>query len=622
MRRMLLAVLAAALVAAPAAAHQAPAPTKQPTAVGVGGGAATVDPRATQAAIDVLRHGGNAVDAAVSAAGVLGVVEPYSCGIGGGGFMTVYSARDGTVHTIDSRETAPAAMRNEAFAGLQTFEAQRVSGMSVGVPGTVRAWQKALREFGTWPLRRALQPGIVAASRGFTVDQTFFTQTDEAKAIFADFPATAALYLDPDGSPRDIGTVVRNPDLARTYALIAHEGADAFYSGPVAQAIVDTVQHPPLRAGSTRSVRPGVMELSDLAGYEALDREPTKVSYDGVDVYGMGPPSSGGSTVGEILNILAARAQSDGSLGTLPREQALHLYLEASRYSYADRGAYLADPGFVSVPLEGLLDPGYAQQRAQLIQPTAANPPVVTAGTPPGAPPAAAVRATRLGSTTNMTVTDRWGNVVDYTFTIEQTGGNGMVVPGYGFLLNNELTDFNLTTSATDPNAAGLSTGANRVQPGKRPRSSIAPTIVLRNGRPFLALGSPGGASIITTVAQILVNRLDFAMTLPDAIAAARLSQRNGATTQTEAAFLTTPEAAALQGRGHSFVVNTGTGAEIGAATAIEFLGRGLVQVAAEPSRRGGGSAMVVRGAGGPHGHDGRHHMRPPHDVKTPGARR
>ena len=257
MRRLLLPVLAAALIAAPAAAHQAPAPTKQPTAVGVGGGAATVDAQATQAAIDVLRRGGNAVDAAIGAAGVLGVVEPYSCGIGGGGFMTVYSARDGKVHTIDSRETAPAAMQQNAFAGLERFEAQRVSGMSVGVPGTVRAWQKALQEFGTWPLReRAGSPGIAAAQHGFAVDPTFFQQTDEAKAIFADFPATAALYLDPDGSPRDVGTVIRNPDLARTYELIARQGPDAMYSGPLAQAIVDTVKHPPLRPGSTRQRAP------------------------------------------------------------------------------------------------------------------------------------------------------------------------------------------------------------------------------------------------------------------------------------------------------------------------------------------------------------------------------
>ena len=252
MRRLLLSALAAALVAAPAAAHQTPAPTKQPTAVGVGGGAATVDAQGTQAAIDALRRGGNAVDAAIAAAGVLGVVEPYSCGIGGGGFMTVYTARDGEVHTIDARETAPAAMKNDAFVGLQSFEAQRVSGVSVGVPGTLRAWQKALDDYGTWPLRRALQSGIAAAQHGFTVDQTFFNQTDEAKAIFGDFPATAALYLDPDGSPRDVGTVIRNPDLARTYALIARKGAEALYSGPLAHAIVDTVKHPPLRPGATR----------------------------------------------------------------------------------------------------------------------------------------------------------------------------------------------------------------------------------------------------------------------------------------------------------------------------------------------------------------------------------
>jgi gamma-glutamyltranspeptidase/glutathione hydrolase len=583
MRRMLIAVLAAALVAAPAAlAHHPPASAaKQPTAVGRAGAAATVDQQGTQAAIDALRRGGNAVDAAIAAAGVLGVVEPYSCGVGGGGFLSVYTARDGTVHTIDARETAPAKMDADAFVGLTPFEQQRVSGMSVGVPGTVRAWQDALDEYGTWSLGRALKPGIATALHGFTVDQTFFNQTDEAKAIFADFPATAALYLDPDGTPRDVGTVIRNPDLAKTYALLAHDGPDALYSGPLAQAIVDTVQHPPLRPGATRTVRPGVMELSDLAGYRAVDREPTHVGYRGLDVYGMAPPSSGGSTVGEILNILEGYPMS-----TLAREQALHYFIEASRYAYADRGAFVADPGFVSVPLAKLLSDAFAAQRRDKITETAATSPV-----PPGDPdavPDGSASATRVGSTTNLTVSDRWGNVVDYTFTIEQTGGNGMVVPGYGFLLNNELTDFNLDA------ATGATSGANAVQPGKRPRSSIAPTIVLRDGKPFLALGSPGGASIITTVAQILVNRLDFGMSLPDAIAAPRVSQRNAATTQTEAAFLGTPEAAALQARGQAFTVSTGTAAEIGAATGIEFLGKGAALAAAEPVRRGGGSAMAL----------------------------
>jgi gamma-glutamyltranspeptidase/glutathione hydrolase len=595
MRRMLLAVAAAGLlfvIPAAAPARDSAPTVKQPTSVGTGGAAASVDPLATEAAIDTLRHGGNAVDAAVAAAGVLGVVEPYSCGLGGGGFMTIYSARDGKVHTIDSRETAPAAMTptgaTTSFDGLTTFEAQRVSGMSVGVPGTLRAWESALREFGSMPLSKLLKPGIDTAKHGFTVDETFFSQTDAAKAIFADFPATAALYLDPDGTPRDAGTVIRNPDLARTYQSIAKNGPSAFYGGPLAQAIVNTVQHPPLRPGATRTARPGVMTLADLAGYKTVDRDPTKIGYRGLDVYGMAPPSSGGSTIGEALNILEGF-----DLAHLPRDEALHDYLEATRYAYADRGAFVGDPAFVSVPLAGLLSDSFAAERRALIKPTAATSPV-----PPGNPsddpkpaPDNSASAVRVGSTTNMTVTDRAGNVVEYTFTIEQTGGNGMVVPGYGFLLNNELTDFNLDPDGTSP------ASANQVQGGKRPRSSIAPTIVLRDGKPFLATGSPGGATIITTVLQILLNRVDFGMTLPEAIAAPRVSQRNTAAADVEQEFLDQADlVAALEARGQAF---SDKPAEIGAATGIEFLGDGRTLAAAEPVRRGGGSAMVVNPGGG-----------------------
>ncbi|HXS45693.1 MAG TPA: gamma-glutamyltransferase [Solirubrobacteraceae bacterium] len=579
------------LALVPAAPARPSAAAKAPTAIGFGGGAATVDVDGTRAAIHVLRRGGNAVDAAVAAAGVLGVVEPYSCGIGGGGFMLVYSARDRRVHTIDSRETAPAAMTPNAFEGLTSFEAQRVSGMSVGVPGTVRAWQKALGEYGTWSLRRALRPGIRVARRGFTVDPTFFEQTLEAEKIFADFPSTAALYLDADGTPRDVGATIRNPDLARTYRLVARGGPGAFYSGALARAIVDTVRHPPLRAGATRAVRPGLMTLADLARYRAVDRPPTKVTHRGLDVYGMGPPSSGGSTVGEALNILAAIEREHGPLASMPRELALHYYLEASRYAYADRGDYLGDPDYVSVPLAGMLDPAYAAQRAALITARAADPPVVAPGEPPGATSTApSVQTAHLGSTTNLTVSDRYGNVVDYTFTIEQTGGNGMVVPGYGFLLNNELTDFNLASNGSSPPSA------NQVAGGKRPRSSIAPTIVLRGDRPVLAVGSPGGASIITTVLQILVNRLDLGLSLPEAIAAPRLSQRNSATTQSEAPPLETPEQPALEARGQVLKPTTDppSAAYIGAATGLERFRHGLVLAAAEPFRRGGGSALVA----------------------------
>ena len=265
------------------------------------------------------------------------------------------------------------------------------------------------------------------------------------------------------------------------------------------------------------------MELSDLAAYKAIDREPTHIGYRGLDIYGMAPPSSGGSTVGEILNILEGYPTS----ARCRASRRCTYYLEASRLAYADRGAFLADPGYMSVPLAQLLSDRVRGAAAGKIAETAATSPV-PAGDPSAVTDTSA-STTRVGSTTNLTVSDRWGNVVDYTFTIEQTGGNGMVVPGYGFLLNNELTDFNLTTSTDPAVPGGVSTGANKVQGGKRPRSSIAPTIVLRNGRPFLALGSPGGASIITTVAQILLNRLDFGMTLPDAVAAPRLSQRNSA---------------------------------------------------------------------------------------------
>ncbi|MDP9345350.1 MAG: gamma-glutamyltransferase, partial [Actinomycetota bacterium] len=576
-RLIVVLALAALLLAAPALAASPPA--RQPSAVGEGGSAATVDPVATRAAVGALKAGGNAVDAAVAAAAVLGVVEPYSCGVGGGGFMLIYSAKDHQVHTIDSREAAPRTMTPDSFAGLTRFEAQRVSGTSVGVPGTPRAWEKALRDYGTWPLARALTPGIDVATKGFAVDQTFFDQTDAAKAIFGDFGATSALYLDKDGTPRDVGTTVRNLAMARTYKLLGQKGATkGFYSGPVARAIVNTVTRPPLRTGSTREVRPGVMTLDDLSRYRAKDRAPTKVQYQGVDVFGMGPPSSGGTTVGEALNILTAvQARPDvGSLGAIGRERALHFYLEASRYAYADRNQYVGDPSYYPVPTAGLLDRDYAAQRASLIGERAATPPVVPAGTPPGATARGAVRADRVGSTTNMTITDRQGNVVEYTFTIEQTGGSGMVVPHYGFLLNNELTDFNLSSDGTSPR------GANQLTGGKRPRSSIAPTIALQNGRPFIALGSPGGATIITTVLQTLVNRLDFGQQLPEAIASPRLSQRNAATTETEPALLADSAlSGALTARGQTLALTASKPPEIGAATGVELRAGGVAQSAA-----------------------------------------
>jgi gamma-glutamyltranspeptidase / glutathione hydrolase len=538
-----------------------------PTSIGSGGAAASVEKLATQAGVDILRRGGNAVDAAVATAAVLGVTEPFSCGIGGGGFMVLRTA-DGAVTTIDGRETAPAAMHPTSFwenGAPLPFNDARYSGLSVGVPGTVETWVDALDKFGTMSLAEVFAPAIHVARHGYVIDQVWFDQVNANRDWFDDIPASAALFLDADGTPRDVGTVFTNPALAKTYERIAHLGAKGFYRGAVADALVEAVRHPTVSPTANHVWRPGVIKMRDLHTYTAPQRVPTHVNYRGLDVYGMGPPSSGGSTVGEALNILEGY-----DLSSMTREAALHYYLEASRYSFADRNAYLADPAYFDVPLSGLLSEDYAASRRALIKETAA----------PGAvPPGDPYPYEGAETTTHLTTSDKAGNVVSYTFTIESTGGSGLVVPGFGFLLNNELTDFNFD-SATHP---------NRVEGGKRPRSSMAPTIVTKAGKPFLALGSPGGATIITTVLQILIDRVDLGLTLPQAIADPRASQRNAVNTGAEPAFLLTSERTALEARGHRFT-NAG---EIGAATGIEFLAGGGVLAAAEPVRRGGGSAMT-----------------------------
>ena len=588
---LMVAALAGTLVSP---AQATPPVTKAPVAVGRGGAASTVDVDATRVAIDVLRHGGNAVDAAIAAAATLGVTEPFSSGLGGGGFLVFYNARTKKVHTIDGREAAPASMKVNAFINPATglayaFQEARVSGISVGVPGTPQTWQTALRKWGTISLRDALRPAIQVADRGFVVDQTFINQINENLAAFSQFSSSSALYL-PGGAPPAVGSTFRNPDLARTYRLLSRQGMGAFYRGELAADIVRTVQDPPVVAAPPEPwafpIRPGTLQASDLARYDVRTPRPTHMRYRGFDVFGMPTPSSGGSTVGEGLNIV-----ENWDLGDLSQTQALHRYLEASALAFADRNRYVGD----NTPrrlLDELLNQRFARERACQIDPTQALAKPVAPGVPDGrygrcpiATPALVLTDER--GTTNLTVADRWGNVVEYTLTIEQTGGNAMVVPGRGFLLNNELTDFNFTpTQGTKPDP-------NLPAPGKRPRSSMAPTIVLSHGKPFLATGSPGGSTIITTVFQILLNRIDLDMTLPEAVAAPRASQRNTATVQAEPAFLESPEAAELERLGHEFARPPTP--EIGAATGVEFLPDGRVVAAAEPVRRGGGSAAVVK---------------------------
>lgn len=584
---VLLAVLPLAAVTVAVAPSASGAPrerAKVPVAEGTGGAVSTVDAEATRVGIRVLRAGGNAVDAAVASAAALGVTEPYSAGIGGGGFFVYYEAATGEVHTIDGRETAPQAMQADSFledGAPVPFGEAVSSGLSVGVPGTPATWDVALEQWGTLDLSQALRPASRLARSGFYVDETFRDQTASNAARFDDFTSTAELFL-PDGEPHPVGSWFRNRDLADTYDLMAREGVEVLYSGELADDVVATVQAPPVAADVTRTVRSGLLERSDLEAYTAPLREPTVVGYRGLDVYGMAPPSSGGSSVGEALNIMEALP------ATTSTTQVQHHFLEASALAFADRNRYVGDGDVVDVPLAELLSDGFAAERACLVQPDRALTKPVAPGVPDGAydgcgDSAAVGLAQQPGqSTTHLTTADADGNVVAYTLTIEATGGSGIVVPGRGFLLNNELTDFNFTDTqgGGDPNLPG---------PGKRPRSSMAPTIVLADGEPVMALGSPGGSTIITTVLQTLVNRVDLGMSLPEAIAAPRASQRNTANVLAEPDF----DRTGLTALGHTF---TST-AQIGAATGIEILPDGRLQAVAEPVRRGGGSAMVVRPA-------------------------
>ncbi|MFI6472998.1 gamma-glutamyltransferase [Streptomyces sp. NPDC050516] len=587
------AAVAASVAAAPptTAAPPGRTPAKVPEAVGYGGAVSSVDADASAAGLEVLRGGGNAVDAAVATAAALGVTEPYSSGIGGGGYFVYYDAASRSVHTLDGRETAPASATSSLFVenGKPLPFADAVtSGLGVGTPGTAATWDRALDAWGSKSLRTLLKPAERLARDGFTVDDTFRSQTRDNQARFADFPDTAKLFL-PGGQLPVVGSTFKNPDLARTYEELGRKGVGAVYRGDLGDDIVRTVRKPPVDPKSTRKVRSGDLSEKDLRAYEAKFQAPTKVDYRGLDVYGMAPSTSGGTTVGEALNIL-----ENTDLSKASDVQFLHHYIEASRIAFADRGRWVGDPEFENVPAKGLLSQRFADSRACLIK----NDAVLTSPLAPGDPshPTAcgtsgpAAPTTYEGdNTTHLTVADKWGNVVAYTLTIEQTGGSAITVPGRGFLLNNELTDFSFVPAnpaVHDPNLPG---------PGKRPRSSISPTIVLdQHDKPVLALGSPGGATIITTVLQTLINHLDRGMPLVDAIAAPRASQRNAAQTELEPALYNSPLRARLEALGHSFSLNP----EIGAATGVQRLPDGRWLAAAEKVRRGGGSALVVHPSG------------------------
>ncbi|MFI7583871.1 gamma-glutamyltransferase [Kocuria sp. M1N1S27] len=571
---------------------------KVPTMTGSGGAVSSVDPLASQVAVDVLERGGNAADAAVAAAATLGVTEPYSAGIGGGGFFVHYSAQTGEVRTIDGRETAPATFTEDEFLGDDgeplDFATVVSSGRSVGVPGTLATWEAAAEEFGTMDLHGLLRPAERIADRGFVVDENFQEQTAANAERFMMFPETAELFLR-DGEAPEVGTVFRNPDLARTYHAIRHEGTDAFYRGAIGRALVEESREPTTAEGV--EVLPGELTLEDLDAYEALLKEPTHTEYRGLDVYGMGLPSSGGITVAETLNLLEAYDERTGTgLSEVSETQYLHRFAEATATAFADRNRWIGD--VEGVPVEQLTSQEFADERACLFDPAAAQERPIPFGEPDGDYAECGTSGARQPepaggvSTTHLNVADRWGNVVSYTLTIEQTGGSGITVPEHGFLLNNELTDFSfapVTEGVPDPNLPG---------PRKRPRSSMSPTIVLQDGEPWMSVGTPGGATIITTVAQIVTGHVDRDLALVDAVAAPRLSSRNG-TAGADLGLEASPTGQELSELGHVLEDVRW----IGNASAIRILDHDLFVAAAETERGYGGSAMVVHPHPHPHSH-------------------
>ncbi len=467
-------------------------------AEGSDGMVVSVSPAASEVGAQVLREGGNAVDAAIAVQFALTVTQPHSSGIGGGGFMLYYDADEEGVEIVNSRERAPAGATPDMFlddAGEPIpFDERHTHGDAVGVPGTPSGLERAAELYGSRSIGELIEPSISLAE-GTDVDQYLAEQIEENEWKLN---AAAREVFVPDGQALSEGETLEQPDLAYTLRLMREAGIRAFYEGEIARAIAETVQD-----------EGGSMTFSDLCRYEATIDEPVAGYYRGAEIYSMPPPSSGGLTAIQILNLIEPfelGANYEVRSGT-----KYHLLAEAMRLAYADRAEYMGDPEFVDIPTEGLLDPAYVAGRRELMSPDS-----LIEEPEPGDPWAyqsgAAESVSRqtaraLGQTTHFTVADSEGNLVSYTTTIEQLFGSGFMVPGYGFMLNNELTDFD-----AEPG------GANEVEPGKRPLSSMSPTIMARDDDPFLTVGSPGGPTIITSVVQAILHHVEYDLTLIDAI--------------------------------------------------------------------------------------------------------
>lgn len=477
---------------------------------------AAANPLAAEAGRDVIAAGGNAIDAMVAVQTVLGLVEPQSSGLGGGAFLVYYNAKTDKLTTLDGRETAPMNATPKLFLDdkgqpLKFMDAV-IGGRSVGTPGTVRLLEEAHKRYGQAEWASLLKPTEKLAAEGFKVSPRLASLIASEGDRLKKYPEAQSYFFDTSGAPLQAGALLKNPAYAETLSAIAKGGADAFYKGRIAEEIVKTVHE--------ATDNPGVLSLSDLSNYRVIEREPVCFLYRSLDVCGMGPPSSGAIAIGQMLGI--AENFDLKSLGP-ENVESWRIIGDAQRLAFADRERYVADTGFVPLPVKGLLDKSYLGERAKLLDgDKAMTKDAVKAGQPEWDHALLFGRdaALELPSTSHFVIVDKDGNVVSMTTTIENGFGSRLMTNG--FLLNNELTDFSFKTHDD-----GLPI-ANRVEPGKRPRSSMAPTIVMKDGKPLLAIGSPGGSQIIGYVAQALIAYVDWGMPVEGIVAQPHLINRFG----------------------------------------------------------------------------------------------
>ncbi len=458
---------------------------------------------ATQIGVDILKQGGNAVDAAVAVGFALAVTLPRAGNIGGGGFMLVHLAKENKTIAIDYREVAPTKAHKDIFLdekGDAVAKLSREHGLAVGVPGTVMGMEHALKKYGTMTMPQVIAPAIELAQQGISVTPDLANSLAGVKRRISQWPSSKTIFYKADGSNYQIGETLIQPELAHSLSLISKKGSNGFYQGETAEKIVATVT----QAG-------GIMTLEDLKQYQVVERKPITGEYRGYQVVSMPPPSSGGVHIIEILNML--ESYPIGELGHNSAE-TIHLMAEAMKRAYSDRSKYLGDPDFVKVPVDELTSKDYAKQRTKGINRERATPSNEIAP--------ATIKGYESPQTTHYSVVDKWGNAVTNTYTLNFSYGSGLVAKGTGILLNNEMDDF--SAKAGVPNGYGLIGGtANAVEGKKRPLSSMSPTIVMKEGKPFIVTGTPGGSRIITTTLQIIMNVIDHQLNIAEASYAPRI---------------------------------------------------------------------------------------------------